>query len=111
MLTTLQHIQLNSVMIQVEAAGGAVINAGKGDEFISLTIGKGTAQPIIVSDNFGEIVPDGISGDAADVIWQFTFTIAKTPAALLNDDPVNKALDPTKFLDMALVVVYQATPF
>lgn len=110
-LTTLRNIVLNSVMIQLEVAGGVTVNAGKGSEFVSLTIGKGTAQPIAINDNFGEIVPAGVSGDASDVIWQLTFDIAKTPTSLLNSDPVNKALDPSKLLDIALVVVYSATPF
>ncbi len=111
LLTTLKNIRINSVMVQIEALNGAVVNGGKGNEFISLTIGTGTIQPIAITDNFGEIVPTGISGDASDTVWQFSFNINKTPTVLLNSDPVNKALDPEQFLNMALVVVYQADAF
>jgi len=110
LLTTLKDIRIHSILVQIEAAGDADVNGPKDNEFIKLTIGNGNAQPIVIKDNFGELVPV-ITGDGSDVNWTFSFIISKTPGVLLTGDPLNNALDPKKFLDMALVVVYQANPF
>jgi hypothetical protein len=110
LLTTLRNIRIHSVLLQIEAANDATVNAGAGDEFITLKIGSGTPQAIEVKDNFGELTPT-ITGDGSDMTWTFSFILAKTPAVLRTDDPLNSVLDPKKFLDMAVVVVYQANPF
>lgn len=109
LLTNLKNIRLHTVMVQMEAADNAVINAGAGNEFISLTIGTGNPQPIIIDDNFGELALPGETGDDSDVMWSFSFDISKTPPALLTQDL--KELDPKKLLNMALIVVYKADAF
>ncbi|SEW52794.1 Tc toxin subunit A-related protein [Chitinophaga arvensicola] len=107
LLTTLRNIKLHAVLVQFEAAENAAVN---GPDFISLTIGTGTAKDISITDNFGEITPAGVSGDGSAVMWKLTFDINKTPAILLNNS-TPKSLDPAKLLNLAMAVVYEADVF
>ncbi|SFW75067.1 Tc toxin subunit A-related protein [Chitinophaga sancti] len=106
-LTTLRNIKLHSVLLQFEIAGTPI----SGNNFISLTIGSGSPQVFNIDNNFGEVVPQSVSGDGASVIWKLTFDISQTPQTLIKTIASGKVLDPDKLLNMALVVVYEADKF
>lgn len=108
-LTTLRNIRLHSVLIQIEVDDSKKVS-DKTAAFIKLKIGQGTEQDITVKDNFGELPLNGL-GAPIDSNWSFIFDINNAPVELLNDDPNNKALDPKKFLNMAVVIVYEANVF
>jgi Tc toxin complex TcA C-terminal TcB-binding domain/Neuraminidase-like domain/Salmonella virulence plasmid 28.1kDa A protein len=109
-LPNLRNAKLSAVLVQLEVAGGVVVNAPVGQEFLSLQIdGKPTTPvPIALVNNFGQIGVDKFPSTYTGVPWSLVFNVGKGAIGPLL---TNSALDPNKLLDVALVVVYSADPF
>ncbi len=109
-LPNLRNAKLSAVLVQLEVAGGALVNAPVGQEFLSLQVNglPSKAVPIALVNNFGQISGDEFPSTYTGVPWSLVFDVSKSTIAPLV---TNGVLDPTKLLDVALVVVYSADPF
>ncbi len=114
LLPNLKNVELHNIIVQMELSGDASVTSTKSKEFLGLQAGGKPATPIVIpiTDNFGELDSKAIKKitiDPNNPQWDLAFTISNTPEALLNKKKT--ALDETKLLNMALVIVYSSDPF
>jgi len=106
----LRNPKLRRILVQLEMAGGAVVNSAEGQEFLGIQISGSPTTPVPVSlvNNFGQVGVDKLPTAFTDAPWSLVFDLSKSTIGPLVS---NKVLDPTKLLDVALVVLYSADPF
>ena len=110
-LPNLRNVKLNQILVQLELSKDLTpVSSDPEKPFLKLQINGNPkpATPINISNNFGSIGA-GSFGTAAftGVPWSLIFDLNNVPPSLL----INNALDDTKLLDVAIVIIYSASPF
>lgn len=111
-LRNLRNVKLNGVIVQLEVAEGlGPFTSNAGNAFVRLQINGQPvpATPIDITNNFGSIGAASFgTAPFSGVPWSLVFDLNNVPSPLLNNDG---ALDPTKLLDVGVVLIYSASPF
>lgn len=108
-LPNLKSVKLHSVIVQLKLADGSSVSSTS-QAFIDLQIDgqPSTAAPVAIVNNFGRVNGSVFPSQFTGVTWSLVFNLAQTPSKLLTHDG---ALDSTKLIDVAVVVMYSAAPF
>jgi hypothetical protein len=113
MLPNLASVKLHGVLLQLDLAAESVVSSQPQKPFCTLRANGHPTTPVgvPVTENVGE-VPAGevpsLGESFAGVTWEMQFDTSLTPSELKD---AAGALDPTKLLDVAFVIVYSAGPF
>lgn len=113
----IRNSKLVSTMVQLSEASGAAINDRVPDSsppagFLSLKLGTKQPAPVKITGNLGVYTLQSTdTTTAADYTWQFRFNLADTPDALKTTVNSETKLDPEKFTNMAVLVVYKEPVF
>ncbi|WP_147323399.1 Tc toxin subunit A-related protein [Chitinophaga silvatica] len=109
-LPNMANVKVEKLGIQLELADGTALS---GSTFVQIKASQGS-KLFNISANYGEISGDdlqsiGFGKDSVNCTIQFVD--ANLPDAISKGTGQNKALDPTKLTDMAIVIYYTEPPF
>lgn len=109
-LPNMSTVKVEKLALQLELADGTAVS---GNTFVQIKTSQGS-KLFNISANYGEISGDDLQGigfGKGSVNCTIQFVDADLPDGISMGTGVDKALDPARLIDMAIVIYYTEPPF